>query len=177
MSDPSTPGSIMPIGSGGSSPPPSAYCFHVLAVWAPAPRSTASTPNVRASCTPHTCMLSPRTRSGNTRLLSSTATESPSWARANASEAPAMPPPTTATSIRPFNMNRPYVTPGLTGFHALVQPGLGLNSVIVGLPLITARPHPRLVAPAERPSPRYGAIRASRSRISSSNGSGSRPSL
>ena len=83
LSDPATPGASSPTGMGSGSASPSTYWFHSgAAVCAPASSSTSSTPSVRASATPHICMLSPRTRSGNSTVLSSTVTPSPSRARA-----------------------------------------------------------------------------------------------
>src|SRR5262245_58457836 len=54
-------------------------------------------------------MLSPRTRSGKVAVLSRTVTPSPAVARPPASDAPAMPPPTTTTSVVPATPRPPVV--------------------------------------------------------------------
>ena len=60
---PATPGTMVDIGSSRRSVPSASKDFHTGAMWAPAARSTGSTPSSFASPTPQACMLSPRTRS------------------------------------------------------------------------------------------------------------------
>ena len=60
---PATPGTMADIGSSNPSVPSASKVFHTGATWAPAARSTGSTPSAFASPTPQACMLSPRTRS------------------------------------------------------------------------------------------------------------------
>ena len=86
------------IGMSRGSSPLGKYCRQVGATCAPAAISTSSTPSWRASRTPHACIDSPRTRSGNSTVASSTVTPRPSRASARDSDAPAIPPPTTTTS-------------------------------------------------------------------------------
>ena len=77
-------GTIIAIGMSPTSPAPSMYCFHTGVMCAPASSKTSSTPRSRASFTPQVCMLSPRTRSANSVLASSTVTPTPARASANA---------------------------------------------------------------------------------------------
>src|SRR5438270_1717782 len=101
LSEPGIPSAIRHIGISPASPTPSTYCFQTGATCAPASSSSFSIPSWRASFTPQTCMLSPRTRSSKVRLASRTVTPRPCEAKAYAREAPAIPPPTMTTSDTP----------------------------------------------------------------------------